>query len=378
MPLKGGTVISIDPRWKQLGDLLVNYSAAVKPGERVMIAMSELEPFPLVQAVYEAAIKAGALPQVQFLSEKLRHLVLRFGNEAQLRWVPEIEAYGMEWADVYFGLRGANRLDIHGDIPSDRLAANQTAMGKVSSLRWKKTRWCLVRVPNAEFARRAGTDLETMMEMFFGACLIDWKEAAGKWGRWAERLSRASTIRVVGHETDLRFSTEGRKWVVGDGRMNMPDGEIFTAPLSETVDGEIYFEFPGVLGGRLMHDIRLRWDRGRLLEARSSSNQDFLESIVRTDPGADRIGEFGLGTNPVVTRFCKDILIDEKIGGTVHIALGRAYPACGGSNTSSIHWDIIKDTRKNGTVFADGEPVLRDGEFLMDAPPSVHASSTGM
>ena len=366
---------STDKLWNELGELLVYYSAEVKPGERVMIAMSELESFPLVHTVYEAAIRAGGLPQVQFLSEKLRHSVLKVGNEAQLRWVPEIEAYGMEWADVYFGLRGAHNLDEQRNIPSDRLAANQAAMGRVSALRWEKTRWCLVQVPNADSAQQAGTDLESMMEMFFSACLIDWKGAAGGWRRWAERLNRVSMIRVVGHETDLRFSVTGRKWIVGDGRMNMPDGEIYTSPVTETIDGQIYFEFPGVLGGRLIHDIYLRWNQGKLVEARSSANQEFLEAIVHTDPGAGLIGEFGMGTNAAVTRFCKYILIDEKIGGTVHIALGRAYPECGGGNASSIHWDIIKDTRKNGTVYADGEPVLQNGVFLMDVRPPSQASA---
>lgn len=356
---------STDKRWTQLGELLVNYSTKVKPGERVMIAMGELESFPLARAVYEAALKAGGFPQVQFLSETLRHSVLKYGNEEQLRWVPEIEVQGMEWADVYFGLRGAHNPHEHGDIPADRLAVNQAAMGKVSSLRWEKTRWCLVRVPNADFAQQAETDLETITEMFFNACLIDWTAASALWRQWADRLNQASTIRLVGRETDLSFSVEGRQWMVGDGRMNMPDGEIATAPLTETIDGQIYFEFPGVLAGRLLHAIRLRWKQGRLVEARSASNQAFLEAIVHTDPGASLIGEFAIGTNQAVTIFCKDILIDEKIGGTVHIALGRAYPECGGSNKSAIHWDIIKDIRKEGTVYADGQPVLQNGIFLM-------------
>lgn len=356
---------SSDKRWKQVGELLVNYSAEVKPGDRVMIAMSELESFPLLQAVYEATIKAGGFPQVQFLSETLRHSVLKYGNEAQIRWVPEIEAYGMEWADVYFGLRGAHNLNELWDIPAGRLAANQAAMGKVSTLRWEKTRWCLVRVPNADLAQQAESDPATITEMFFNACLIDWKGESAKWQRWADRLNHASQIRVVGEETDLSFSVEGRPWMVGNGKINMPDGEIYTSPVTETIDGQIYFEFPGVLGGRLVDNIRLRWVRGRLVEAHASTHQDFLEAIVRTDPGAGLIGEFGMGANTSLTRFCKDILIDEKIGGTVHIALGRAYREGGGTNESSIHWDIIKDTRQRGAVYADGEPVLQNGVFLM-------------
>ncbi len=356
---------SSDRRWKQLGDLLVNYSAEVKTGERVMIAMTELETFPLVQAVHESAVKAGAFSQVQLLSETLRHSVLKYGNEEQLCWVPEIEAYGMEWADAYFGLRGAHNLHEHWDIPAERLSMNQAATGKISSLRWEKTRWCLVRVPNADLAQQAETDLESLTDMFFDACLIDWKAESDKWHKWADRLNQTTEIRIFGEETDLRFSVEGRRWIVGDGKVNMPDGEIYTSPVIETLDGQIYFEFPGVLGGRLMHNIRLHWKQGRLVEARSSSNQDFLQAIVNTDPGASLIGEFGVGTNPGLTLFCKDILLDEKIGGTVHIALGRAYPESGGTNSSALHWDIIKDLRRNGTVYANGNPILQNGRFLM-------------
>ncbi len=178
----------MDPRWKQLGDILINYSTAVRPGERVMIAMIEPETVSLAQGVYEAAVKAGAYPQVQFLSETLRHAIMKYGNEAQVDWVPEIEAYGMEWADVYIALRGAHNLYEHADIPTEVLARNQVVMGKVSALRWEKTRWCLVRVPNESFAQQAETNLETVMEMFFDACLLDWQAESKKWQAMADRF----------------------------------------------------------------------------------------------------------------------------------------------------------------------------------------------
>jgi aminopeptidase len=201
--------------------------------------------------------------------------------------------------------------------------------------------------------------------MFFSACLIDWKAETAKWRQWAERLSGAARIHITGRETDLRFSVKGRKWMLGDGKMNMPDGEIATSPVSETLDGQIYFEFPGVLGGRLMQDIRLHWKQGKLVEARSSTHQDFLEAILATDAGASLIGEFAMGTNPGLTRYCKDILLDEKMRGTVHIALGRAYPQCGGTNESAIHWDIIKDLRSSGAVSVDDQPILENGVILL-------------
>jgi aminopeptidase len=355
----------VDKRWQQLGVLLVNYSAAVRPGERVMIALGEVESLPLAEAVYAAAIRAGAYPQVQFHSETLRHSLLKYGNTEQLRWVPEIEAYGMEWADVYIGLRGAYNLHMHSRIPAERLSLNQAAMGKVSTLRWEKTRWCLVRVPNAAFAFQAEMDEESVLDMFFAACLIDWDADCARWREWAQVLNRSSQVRVVGKETDLRFSVQGRTWIVGDGTFNMPDGEIHTAPITSTIDGYIYFEEPGVLGGRLMHDIRLRWEAGKLVEATAGTNQDYLQSIVQTDAGASLIGEFAFGTNPHITSFTKDILIDEKIGGTVHVALGRSYPESGGDNRSAIHWDIIKDIRREGAVYVDGRVVLEEGSFYL-------------
>jgi aminopeptidase len=353
----------MDPRWQQLGDLLVNYSMAVKPGEKVMIAFVELETYPLVQAIYQASIQAGGYPQVQFLSEELNRALLKYGSADQIGWVPELEAYGMEWADVYFGLRGAHNLDVLWDIPADKLALLRKAMGKISTLRWQKTRWCLLRVPNAALAQQAGVDEDTITEMFFNACLLDWQALSQDWRRWAERLGQGKQMRVVGKGTDLSFSIEGRTWDVADGRLNMPDGEIATSPVESSLDGTIFFDFPGVLSGRLMHDIRLTWEHGQLVEATAATNQDFLQSVVNTDPGASLIGEFAIGTNPEVKLFCKDILLDEKINGTIHIALGRAYPSVGGTNQSAIHWDIIKDMRQEGQIYLDGELVYQQGKF---------------
>lgn len=355
----------MDKRWKELGNLLVNYSTAVKSGERVMVAMVEAETYPLVRAVYEASIKAGAHPQVQFLSEELNRSLLKYGSEEQIEWIPEIEAYGMEWADVYLGLRGAHNLNVFWDIPSDRLSKFRRTLGKISAMRWEKTRWCLLRVPNASLAQEAGVDEETITDMFFNACLLDWPKLSKEWQRWADVLNQGREVRIVGKNTDLSFSVEGRKWQVADGKINMPDGEINTAPVESTVEGEIYFEFPGVLGGRIVPDIHLRWEKGELVEATASANQDFLQEVVKSDPGASRIGEFAFGTNPEMKYFCKDILWDEKIGGTIHIALGRAYPENGGTNKSAIHWDIVKDMREDGEVYLDGKLIFQKGKILV-------------
>ncbi|MFC1960807.1 aminopeptidase [Chloroflexota bacterium] len=355
----------MDKRWKKLGNLMVQWSTVVQPNDRVMIAMSEVETYPLVHAIYEAVIEAGAYPQVQFLSESLRHVFLTQGNTEQQSWVPEIESSGMEWADVYFGLRGGHNMSIHADVPADQLTANQVAMGKVSRLRWQKTRWCLSRVPNPAFAQQAETEFKSLMDMYFNACFLNWEVESKRWRALANQLEHGQLIRILGKDTDLSFSVEGRQWMVFDGKINMPDGEIFTAPVNKTLNGHIYFENPGVLGGRLMHDIRLCWKNGELIEATSSSNQDYLHQILRSDEGSNKLGEFALGMNPHVDRFCNDILIDEKIGGTIHIALGRAYPECEGTNQSNIHWDIVKDLRSEGVVTLDDQAILEDGVVVL-------------
>lgn len=355
----------MDKRWKQLSNLLVDYSMKVQPGEKVMIAMVEMETYPLVLALSEAVIKAGAYPQVQFLSEELNRLLLKHGNREQINRVPEIEAHGMEWADVYFGLRGAHNLDVFWDIPADKLSALRRAMGKVSTLRWEKTRWCLLRVPNAALAHQAGVDEQTVTDMFFNSCLQDWPGLSREWQRQADILGQGREVRVIGRETDLRFSIAGRTWEVFDGKLNMPDGEIATSPVETSVDGHIYFDFPGVLGGRLLEDIRLRWNKGKLVQATAATHQDFLQAVTRTDPGASRIGEFAFGTNQAITRYSRDILLDEKIGGTIHIALGRAYSSTGGTNTSAIHWDIVKDMREEGQVYLDGKLIFEKGNLLI-------------
>lgn len=355
----------MDQRWKQLGELLVNYSARVQPGEHVVIAMKEIESLPLVQAVYEAAIKAQAFVQVQFLSDLLNHSLLRYGSTDQIGWVPEMEIKGVDWADVYFGLRGAHNLNEYHDISAESIALLRQGMGKVSAYRNEKTRWILIPIPNDSMAQQAQTDTESLLDMFFAACLRDWVNESKQWKKIAAYLDHGKNIRVVGEETDLSFSIEGMHWEVDAGESNMPGGEIWTAPVTSSLNGNIYFENPGVLGGQLVPDIRLGWRNGRLVTATSSASEDFLHQVIELDAGSSLLGEFAFGTNPAVNQWCNDILIDEKTGGTIHVALGRAYKEVGGTNQSAIHWDIIKDTRKEGAIFMDGVKIFEKGQFTL-------------
>lgn len=352
----------MDPRWRQVADVLTRYSTAVQPGERVMIAMHEVDSYPLAQALYAACIACGAFPQVQFLAESMRKSLLGQGDAQQIGWMPAIEAYGMEWADVYFGLRALADSPAPTDIPAEAIARHQAVQGRVSALRWQKTRWCLLRVPTEALARQAGIGLAALHEMFFAACLLDYESLSQQWHAQARKLRGSRLVRIVaGEETDLAFSVAGREWRVFAGKINLPDGEIYTAPVNATLNGRIHFEQGAIFGGVVLPDIRLEWRAGQLVHASAAANADYLRRILDTDAGASLLGEFAFGLNPCLDVFCRDILYDEKIGGTLHIALGRAYPECGGVNESSIHWDLVKDMRAGGAVFVDEQPILVDG-----------------
>ncbi len=355
-----------DRRWSQLGEILVTYSTRTQAGDRLLIAMREPETFPLTIAVYEHAVRAGAFPQVQFTSAYLERALLRHGSDEAIARIPDLERSGMEWADVSISLRGARNPHEMAGIPTERLAAHKRAMGTISALRSEQTRWVLIRVPNESFAQAAGISLSAAMEFFFDATLRDWNQDSRRYRRIRDLFQTASRVRIVGRDTDLTFSTAGRTYIVGDGHINIPDGEVYTAPVEDSAEGVITFEYPGVYAGRTIDGIRLEFRAGAVVAATANIGEEFLQQILAIDDGARRIGEFGVGVNFGIDRFVGDILFDEKIGGTIHLALGRAYAECGGKNQSSLHWDLVKDLRSEAVIELDERPVLENGRFLLD------------
>lgn len=352
-----------DKRWNDVADILVNYSTQVKPGDKVLITMMEPETFDLARAVHAAAVKAGGLPHVEFQSAFLEGDLMRLGNHDQIDWVPEMQVAGLKWADVYIGLRGARNPHEWGSVSSENLSLHKRAMGKVSAVRNHETRWVLSRIPTEALAQEAGLSLDEMLDFYFGAVIRDWAAESVRYNEIKSVFQAATDVRITSPDTDIRFSTAGRTYVVADGRINMPDGEIFTAPVDDSVEGHIAFEFPGIYGGVKIEKIRLAFSAGKVVDATAATNEELLHRLLSMDEGASRVGEFGVGTNFGINRFCSDILFDEKIGGTVHLALGRAYAENGGINQSALHWDIIKDLRGGGTVTLDGKPALTDGRF---------------
>jgi aminopeptidase len=351
--------------WQKLAEILVNYSTNTKKGDKVQITMMETETFPLARAVYSEAVKAGAYPNIEFQSAYLERDLMLYGSDEQLEWVPELQSFGMEWADVYIGLRGARNPHEFSNIPSEKIVAHRRAMGKVSAMRNHVNQWVLVRVPNESFAQQAETSLDEMMDFFFNATLIDWEAETARYQEVQKVYQNAQMVRIVGKNTDIKFSTQGRKYIVADGHFNMPDGEIFTSPVENSAEGEIYFEFPGVYAGQFAKGIHLEFSAGRIVKATAETNEALLNQLIKMDEGAQYIGEFGIGLNYGIDRFCYDILYDEKIGGTIHLALGRGFEICKGINHSALHWDLIKDLRQEGQIFLDNQIIFENGKYLI-------------
>ena len=359
-------MLSVDPRWDELAEILVTHSTAVRSGDKVLIGMTEVETMPLVRAVNAHAIRAGGHPQVVFTSAYLEGDLLRLGSDQQTSRVPDLEAHGMEWADVYIGLRGSRSpFELSGADPA-RFVARRQAVGKVSSMRTRLTRWVVARIPSEALAQQAGMTYADAMEFFFASTLRPWSQDATRYARLAALFEDATAVSIESKDTDLTFSTTGRRYVVGDGHINMPDGEIYTAPTDTSAVGHIAFDAPANFWGAQVDGIALEFDKGTVVNARARNNGEILERVLSIDAGAKRIGEFGVGTNPAIPRFFGDILYDEKMAGTVHIALGRAYAECGGTNESAVHWDLVKDLRSDGQIRLDGKVVFRNGRWLVE------------
>ena len=303
-------------RWDELAEILVNYSTETKPGDRVLITMMETGTFLLARAVYAASVRAGAFPHVEFQSVLLQRDLMCFGTEDQFRPSHELQAGGMDWADVYIGLRGASNPHELEGVDPERITAFRRELGRISAKRTNQTRWVLIRVPNEAFAQQAGMSTEEMMEFFFNATLIDWKEESQRYEQICAFMQTTECVRIVGRDTDLSFSTRGRTYVVDDGHINMPGGEIYTAPVDDSAEGSIAFEFPAVYSGKCVEGIHLKFSDGMVEEARASRNEELLHRLIAMDEGGKRIGEFGVGTNYGINRYCYDLLFDEKIGGT--------------------------------------------------------------
>ena len=368
-----------DPRVARLGELIVNYSLRLEAGKVVRIDAPPVAE-PLAIEVYRAALAVGAHPYVDLQLERLPELLLAEGSDEQLEFVSPISKAEIEQLDAIVTVWSETNTRALTHADPDRHQRLLGASQELAKLRWERMSagtlgWLGVLFPTEAHAQDAQMSLTEYERFVFRACHVEepgdavehWLSVREDLGARAERLSEARELRIVGPGTDLKLSVEGRRWQAADGHYNMPDGEVYTSPVETATEGEISFAFPALFHGREVADIRLRFEGGAVVEAEASRGREYLDSLLEIDEGARRLGEVAFGLNYEIDRFTQNTLFDEKIGGTMHVALGAAFTDLGGSNNSGLHWDLVCDLREDGEVYADGELVWRAGHFLESA-----------
>lgn len=350
-----------DPRVEKMARVLVEYSLAVKAGDLVRI-QGGAEGAPLLLALYEQILACGGYPWTQIGLDGTDEIFYTKASEAQLDFIPkfvegmveEIQASISVWTET-----NTKRLS---NVDPAKQARRARAMRPLSErfmerAAKKELRWTGTLYPTHAFAQDAEMSLREFADFVFKACLVEeedpieaWKAISRSQKRLTDWLSPKKEIHVVGPDTDLRLKVGGRTWINCDGHENFPDGEIFTGPVEDSVTGQIRFTYPACIYGREVEDVRLEFKGGKVVRATAGKNEAFLLQMLDTDEGARYVGEFAFGTNPGIQRFTKNTLFDEKIGGTIHLALGKGYPESGSKNTSAIHWDMVCDLRQGGEV----------------------------
>lgn len=350
-------------RWGELATRVAD-GTGVEAGSKVSVFLTSETAIPAVDAFVEEVYRRGGLPQVVLSDERFDRHALHHAPLQVLGEPDPLEAWSMEWADVHVSFRAM--VPPPAD-PADpvRLAAQRHGKGQVSALRWRHTRWALVRVPTPAWSRMVGADHSGLLREFFDGCLADWDACREQWSRLADRLGSEQVAHIRSEDTDLRLPVAGRRWVPFAGDNNFPDGEIATAPIETEVEGHITFPGRFWFAGAAFTDLRLEFSAGEVTGVHATEGADVARELVAMDAGALRVGELGIGLNPAVRTMTGDLLIDEKILGTVHIALGRAYPECDGVNDSALHWDIVKDLRHPSGHLSVGQvDVIREGETV--------------
>jgi len=364
-----------DSRHERMADVLVGFCADVREGDLVTLETTPLAA-PMLSALYRRVLEAGAHPLPRISLEGMTESLLEYGNDEQLAWVNPAREDDIETVDVRIALEAPGNTRRLSNVDSARQARSDRAAERLRNRYLERAaagelRWVLTAYPTQASAQDASMSLAEYEDFVYGSALLDDPDPVARWREFGERLDRVEAflatkreLRVVADGTDLRVVTAGRTWIASKGRENFPDGEVFTGPVETSVEGEIRFTYPGVFNAREVDDVRLRFEAGEVVEATAARGQEFLREMIAMDEGARRVGEFAFGLNEGVQMFTRNTLFDEKIGGTIHLALGTAYPETGGLNRSALHWDLVCDLRSGGEVFADGELVYRDGKFL--------------
>jgi len=370
-----------DPRVKNLARIMVEYSSKVKEKEYVAIS-SQPAGFPLVRELYRAVLKAGAYPYFQLGAlrsrvelEGLDYLLLTEGNDDQLQHVNRFDKIIRSEFDVMFVVYSQTNTRGLSNVDPARQSMRAKAYSDLTRTYLERSstgdlRWTLTMFPTEAYAQDAEMSLQEFEDYVYSTTFADSEDPIGAWQKIHDDqqkpidwLDGKKNVVVKGPNAELTLSIEGRKFINSDGSHNMPSGEIFTGPVENSVNGWVKFTYPAVYAGREVDGVELVFEEGRVVKATATKNEDFLLSMLNTDDGSRYLGEFAIGTNKRINRFIKNILFDEKIGGTIHMAVGAGYPETGSVNRSAIHWDLICDMRDGGQITVDDELLYDSGEF---------------
>lgn len=363
--------------WLQrLADVLVNYSTRVKAGDWVGI-LGDVVTLPALRAVYRAVLKAGGYPTLMMSDEYMAREFLREANDDQINWLDPSQTLYYEQADVYIRIGSSANTRAMTNIPAARTQKVTAARRSWLDTRLNRAargefRWVGTWYPSEASAQEANMSLEEYEQFVFGATFCDRDDPVGEWRKVAamqqqkiDYLKGKKQVVCKGPNIDLTLSIDGRTFINACGERNMPDGEIFTGPVEESVNGWVRFDYPSIVSGRAVSGIEITLKDGKVVQASAKENEDLLFAQLDTDAGSRYLGEFAIGTNFGIQQFTGNILFDEKIGGTVHMAVGMGYPDTGSKNRSAVHWDMICDMRNDSEIRVDGELFYQGGEFAI-------------
>jgi aminopeptidase len=365
-----------DSRVERLADIIVDYSVELKAGELVAIR-GPVVAEPLLLALYERCLQRGAQPMLRPYLYRSIPLFYRMAEKHQLEFVWETDRWLTEHLDVSLSVLADSNTRQLSKVDPDKQTSTARARRVISDRFHERAaagelRWNLTLFPTEAFAMEAGMSLDEYEDFYYAACLVgaedpvaEWRAVADTHRRLIEWMQGRNEIHIEGEGTDLILEVGGRTFLPADGKENLPDGEIFTGPHEDKTRGHVSFSFPGMYGGQVVEGIRLEFRDGKVVDASATANEKFLLAMLDTDPGARVLGELGIGTNFGIKGFSGETLLDEKIGGTVHLAVGSSYPESGGLNQSAVHWDMVCDLRQGGRVTADGEVFMENGKILV-------------
>lgn len=365
-----------DPRVAKLARVLVRYSLDLKEGHLFQIN-ADAAAAPLVRELYREALDVGAIPLLRLSVSGIDEIYYKHASEQQLTTITDLARQENEAIHALISILGNENTKALSSADPQKIALRSQSIRELRTRFYQRVdngeaNWAITQFPTQAAAQDADMSLAEYEDFVYGAGKLGHDDPVAAWRtvhdeqqRLADILATKRVIRLVGPDTDLTYDTGGRSWINADGKRNFPDGEVFTSPDETKTEGYIRFSFPAVYAGREVSDVRLEFHQGKVVQASAARGEDLLHKLIDMDEGARRLGEAAFGTNYQIQRFTRNILFDEKIGGTIHLALGNSFNEIGGRNSSALHWDMVCDLRQGGAAYADGQLIYKDGQFVI-------------